>query len=124
VNTDKLFYESMLDAVGVVILALGGPKDVGERLWPSLKSSTQRIRDCLNPNRDEKFSLDELVKLARWGRDAGCHAVAVYFNAEAGYQPPVPLSAQEEKQELERQAIEAVKQLTHLVQRFEAATKR
>lgn len=123
-NTDKLFYESMLDAVGVVVLALGGPQEVGKRLWPTLKSSTQRVRDCLNPNRDEKFSLEELVQLARWGRDAGCHAIASYFNAEAGYAPPVAVAPAEEKAELERMAIESVKQFKHLVDRYEAATRK
>jgi hypothetical protein len=123
-NTDKLFYDSMLDAVSVAVLAIGGPQEVGRRLWPSLKSSTQRVRDCLNPNRDEKFSLDELTQIARWSRDVGCHAIAMHFNAEAGYVPPVPLAAADEKADLERQAIEAVKQLEGLVRRYEAATRK
>jgi hypothetical protein len=123
-NTDKLFYESMLDAVGVVVLALEGAQEVGKRLWPTLKSSTQRVRDCLNPNRDEKFSLEELVQLARWGRDAGCHAIASYFNAEAGYVPPVPMAPADEKAELERLALESVRQFEQLVRRYEAATRK
>lgn len=123
-NTDKLFYESMLDAVGIVVLAIGGPQEVGKKLWPALKSSTQRVRDCLNPNRDEKFSLEELVQLARWGRDSGCHAIASYFNAEAGYAPPVPVAPADEKAELERLAIESVKQFKQLVDRYEAAARK
>jgi hypothetical protein len=119
-NTEQLFYASILDAVNVVVLALGGPKKVGERLWPALKSSGQRVTDCLNPNRDEKFSLDELVKIARWGRDIGCHAIAPHFNAEAGYTPPVPLAPADEKAELDRKIIETVGTMRHLVERAEA----
>ena len=123
-NTDKLFYESMLDAVNVAILAIGGPQEVGRRLWPTLKSSTQRVRDCLNPNRDEKFALDELTQIARWARDVGCHAIALHFNSEAGYVPPVPIAPADEKAELERLALEAVKNFESLVRRYEAATRK
>jgi hypothetical protein len=85
-----------------------------------LKSAEQRVRDCLNPNRDEKFSPGEFIKLARWGHDIGCHALAVYFNAEAGYAPPVPISPEDEKAELERQTIEAVRGLMPLLGKLQA----
>jgi len=40
----------------------------------------------------EKFALDELTQIARWARDVGCHAIALHFNSEAGYVPPVPIA--------------------------------
>lgn len=120
IQTDALFYETVDDAAKVVVLALGGPKEVGEKLWPALKSSKQRVHDCLNPAREEKFSPEELIKLARWGRDIGCHALTNFFNSEAGYAPPVPISPADEKAELERNTIEAVGYLRRLVERAEA----
>jgi hypothetical protein len=125
-KTEQLFYDSITDAARVVVLALGGPKKVGERLWSGkdAKAAERRLVDCLNDNREEKLSPDELLKLARWGRDAGCHALAVYFNVEAGYAPPIALTPADEKAELERQAIESVKQFEQLVRRYEAATRK
>jgi hypothetical protein len=57
ISTDSLFYENELDALRVTVLAIGGNKKAAELLWGvNLKSGEQRVRDCLNPNRDEKFS--------------------------------------------------------------------
>jgi hypothetical protein len=119
-KTEQLFYESMHDAARIVVQALGGPKKVGEMLWPALKGSDNRLRDCLNEARPEKLSPDEVLKLARWGHDIGCHALANYFNAEAGYSPPTPISPADEKAELERKTIEAVGYMRLLVERAEA----
>jgi hypothetical protein len=120
ISTDSLFYESINDAAKVVVLALGGPKEVGPRLWgTALKSAPQRVHDCLNPNREEKFSPEEIVQLARWGREVGCHALAICFNAEAGYAPPVPLAPEDERVEHERKVIEAVGMLKGLIERSE-----
>jgi hypothetical protein len=119
-NTEQLFYESVNDALRVLIAALGGPKKVGPMLWPSNSRAAQRLTDCLNDSRDEKLSPEELFKLARWGRDIGCHALASFFNSESGYAPPVPISHEDEKAELERKTIEAVGYMRHLVERAEA----
>jgi hypothetical protein len=121
-NTEQLFYESITDCIRVVVHALGGPKKAGPMLWPSLNSSAapRRLIDCLNDARPEKLSPDELLKLARWGKEIGCHALASYFNAEAGYSAPVPIDPEDEKAELERKTIEAVSYLRGLVERAEA----
>jgi hypothetical protein len=120
ISTDLLFYESINDAAKVVVLALGGPKEVGPRLWgTALKSASQRVHDCLNPNREEKFSPEELVQLARWGHDVGCHALATCFNAEAGYAPPTAISPEDEKAELDRKVVEAFANFKGLVERAE-----
>jgi hypothetical protein len=120
ISTDSLFYENELDALRVTVLAIGGNKKAAELLWGvNLKSGEQRVRDCLNPNRDEKFSPAEYITLARAGRDVGCHALAVYFNAEAGYSPPVPISKKDEEAELDRQVIAAVGSVRGLLDRWE-----
>lgn len=123
-KTEQLFYDSINEATRVVVQALGGTKKVAEMLWPALKSADNRLRDCLNDGRPEKLSPDEVLKLARWGHDVGCHSLANYFNAEAGYSPPVPISPENEKAELDRKTIEAVGYLRGLVERAEALHSR
>src|SRR6476661_8291696 len=120
-KTEQLFYESITDAAHIVVQALGGAKKVGPMLWPALNASAaaRRLIDCLNEARPEKLSPDELLRLARWGRDIGCHALAVYFNSEAGYAPPIVISPADEKAELERKTIEAVGYMRHLIERAE-----
>jgi hypothetical protein len=120
ISVDSLFYENELDALRVTVLAIGGNKKAAELLWGvNLKGGEQRVRDSLNPNRDEKFSLAECITLSRAGRDVGCHALAVYFNAEAGYAPPVPLTKADEQAELDRQVREAVGSVRGLLERWE-----
>lgn len=120
-NTDRLFYESIDDAVRTVVQSLGGTKKVGPMLWPALgpSAASRRLIDCLNESRPEKLSPGELLKLARWGREAGCHAIAVYFNGETGYAPPVPVNADDEKQDLQRKFIDAVGYLAKINDRLE-----
>jgi hypothetical protein len=125
-KTEQLFYESITDAIHTVVQVLGGAKKVGPMLWPALNSTAaaRRLIDCLNESRPEKFSPDELMKLARWGRDAGCHSIANYFAQDSGYAQPVPVSPADEKADLERKAIDAVSQFRVLVERYEAATRK
>jgi hypothetical protein len=122
-DTGRLFYEDEHDAIRVAIQAIGGNKKAAELLWGvNYKGGDQRIRDCLNPNRDEKFSFREVILLSRTARDSGCHALAVYFNAEAGYAPPVPITKEDEKAELDRQVVEAISGLRGLLDRAERFT--
>jgi hypothetical protein len=122
-DTGKLFYEDELDAIRVAIQAIGGNKEAAKLLWGvDYKGGEQRIRDSLNPHRDEKFSFREVIVLSRRARDLGCHALAVYYNAEAGYAPPVAISKEDEKAELDRQVLEAVSGLRNLLDRAERFT--
>lgn len=118
---DQLFYESISDAIRPVVHALGGSKKVGPLLWPSKPAiqAAQRVTDCLNDGRPEKFSPDELLMLARWGKEAGCHTLIFHLCGEAGYTQPQPLSQADEKAELQRQFIESVNKMTKLASRIE-----
>lgn len=115
-------FESIVDAGREVVRALGGTKKVASKLWPGKEEgeAQRHLNDCLNPDRPQKFAPDELITLARWGREIGCHALATFFNERSGYAPPVPISPEDEKAELERRTIEAVGLLRHLVERAEA----
>lgn len=120
---DRLFYDSFEDAVRHVVGVLGGPKEAGRMLWPTkdVNAARTRILDCLNPKEPDKFAPDEIVALARAGREHGCHAIVEWLSTEAGYSKPTPIAPQDEAAELQRQAIEAVRSLDGIVRRFERA---
>jgi hypothetical protein len=120
---DRLFYDSFEDAVKHVVAVLGGAKDVGHMLWPTKSPDAARTRllDCLNSKEPDKFAPEEIVALARAGRDAGCHAIVNWLCAEAGYAQPSPIAPGDEAAELERQTIAAIQSLDGIVRRYERA---
>jgi hypothetical protein len=120
---DRLFYDSFEDAVRHVVALLGGAKEAGHLLWPTKDPNAARTRllDCLNPKEPDKLAPDEIVALARAGRDAGCHAIVHWLCAEAGYNQPAPIAPGDEAADLERQAIAAIQALDGIVRRFERA---
>jgi hypothetical protein len=114
-------FETVNDAAREVVRALGGTKQVGPKLWPGKdQAEAQRhLNDCLNADRPQRMAPDELITLARWGRDIGCHALAQFFNERAGYAPPVPVSPGDEKAELQRKFIEAASYMRGIADRVE-----
>lgn len=117
----RLFYDSFEDAARDVVSALGGPKEVGVKLWPAKTADAARSRllDCLNADRPEKFDPCEIVTLAAWGREVGCHALIDYLTAEAGYTKPSPLAPEDEAAELQRRFVEAVRESKRIADRLE-----
>lgn len=120
---DRLFYDSFEDAVKHVVALLGGAKEAGNLLWPTKDANAARTRllDCLNPKEPDKLSPDEIVALARAGRDRGCHAIMHWLCGEAGYAAANPVAPNDEAADLERQAIAAISSLDNIVRRFERA---
>lgn len=95
----SLFHDSIEEAVGDTVHALGGAKKVVLLLWPALAQSKPetaytRLKHTLNPEKAEKFSLDEYHLLARLGNQVGEHAIARHFGHDTGYEF-VPLDPQE-----------------------------
>lgn len=113
VQQGQLFHESISDALREVVQVLGGPKAVGVLLKPELPADQagQYVRDRLNPDRRERFSPDQLVLLAERSRQAGCHAIPLYFARHCGYADPQPLEPEDERARLQREYIDAVKRL-------------
>lgn len=122
-GSDRLFYDTFEDAVKHVVALLGGAKEAAHILWPtkSPEAARTRLLDCLNPKEPDKLAPDEIVALARAGRDVGCHAIIHFLCTEAGYAQPTPIAPGDEAAELERQAIAAVQSLDGIVRRFERA---
>lgn len=119
----QLFYETIYDALGAVVSALGGPKKVGPMLWPekTLDAAAQLLRDCLNPARKERFDPEQTLFLLKQGRAIGCHDAVNYLCAEAGYDAPRPVEPEDEMARLQREYVQAVKLLATLTPKIEEA---
>jgi len=120
----SLVHESITDALREAINACGGNKKAGPVLYPDLPvdQAAGRIRDCLNPDRRELFSPDQVVLIARLARDVGNHAVMNYLAVELGYLKPAPVEPEDEIARLQREFVEATKSLHTMATRIETIT--
>lgn len=120
-SQNELFHDDINDAIGSLILALGGYKKVAADLWPhmAMNSAYARLKACLRDDKDEKLSPHELIYLIKEGRDKGCHAVINYICGEAGYEQPKALQPHDELAELQRQYIQAAKIIRAVSERIE-----
>lgn len=118
-----LFHDSIYDAVGAVVSGLGGKKKVATQLWPHLKPETAytRLAHCLSDEFPEKLSPEELLFLARAGREAGCHSIMAYLASECGYAPPQPVDPLDEAEALRREIRDGLAALNRKVDRLERA---
>ena len=117
----ELIHESVFDALRDAVRALGGAKAVGPMLWPArpVEEARNRLNDCLNPQRAEKFSLFELLLILRRAREAGYHGAIGFIATECGYAPPTPVDPADERAELQRTYVESVKQQRLIADRLE-----
>lgn len=116
-----LFYDSVHDAVGTVVAALGGKKKVGPLIWPHLKAETAytRLAHCLSEEFPEKLAPEEILFLARKGREVGCHSIVAYLSMECGYAPPVPVDPLDETEQLRREIRDGLVKLNRMYERLE-----
>jgi hypothetical protein len=120
-----LIVETLNDAVRDTARLIGF-KQIARELWPTkdVEAAARYLNDCLNPDREQKLSGEEILLIARRGREAGCHLIAAWFNQEIGYAAPVPVDPADEKAELQRQFHEDVQSLHKLATRIERTGKR
>lgn len=118
----ELFHESSEDALQAVVMACGGFKRVGAELWPdrSPDKAGIHLRHCLDTDRAEKLSLDQIVYLLRRGHEIGCHVAMHYLCTTVGYQRPNPVTPEDQTAELHRKYIEATKYIGKLAAQIEA----
>jgi hypothetical protein len=118
----SLHHESIVDALREVVQAAGGPKKVGAAMYPekTAEDAAGRIRDCLNPDRREHFTPEQVTYLVRLGRGIGCHALMTYLSRSGGYADPRPIEPEDEVARLQREFIEATKNLGSLAAKIEA----
>jgi len=101
-------------------MCLGGYKQVAQKIRPekSVDEAGRWLADCVNPDRPTRLDPDQLLLLARLGREKGCHILTAYFVREAGYADPVPVEPEDERAALQRQFIEAQKSMQVMLDRM------
>jgi hypothetical protein len=113
----SLFYEDVNEALKAVISALGGAKKVGPRLWPekTMEAAQQLLLACLNIERKEHLTPEQMMLLLTWGHVAGCHIGFEYMADAVGYEKPRAISREEKQAELMRDFNKQVERLNHTV---------
>lgn len=122
----SLHHESMADALREVIQAVGGPKAVGERMFPDMPidHAASRIRDCLNSDRRDRFTPEQVLMILRMGHQCGCHSGMVFIARDLGYADPVPVEPEDEVARLQREFVEASKSLMTMANKIERMQSR
>ncbi len=120
----SLVHESLADAVAEVAIACGGKKKLAEALWPTNNGAHSHLLDCLNPDRPHKLGPDELISIARIGRERGVDSVARYLCAEMGYEMPRPLNPDQEADELRKRIADGLDYVRANAERLESLTVR
>jgi hypothetical protein len=117
-----LFHESINDALRELVQALGGTKQVGARMRPELPAdhAGRWLNDCLNSDRREHLTPEQVVWLLAEGRQIGAHGAITYITSECGYSAPKPVEPEDERAALQREYIEAAKTMSKLAARIES----
>lgn len=116
-----VFYETLNDALIECVKACGGTKAVGVAIWPAkgVEAAARHLYACLNPERNEKLSPDEVLLIARMARDRGCHAYMEYLSQSIGYAKPVPVEPESELVILMRESNELRKRQIAMSEKVE-----
>lgn len=95
-----LWYDTDADAINAAITASGKTfKQVASALWPSMKmdSAYARLKNCLNPDKDEKLSFAEVIFICR---ETGNVDPIFHACDELSLHRPTPKAPADEKAEL------------------------
>jgi hypothetical protein len=114
------FFEDINDALVALVTAIGGYKKVGPLMRPELPidQAAGWLRDCLNAQRREKLSPEQVVLLLRLGREAGYHAALNFLAFATGYKAQ-PVDPESQEAQLQERFIEAVQGLTAIQSQLE-----
>lgn len=107
------FFEDVDDALREAVRQLGGHKKVGPKLRPELpvEQAANWLRDCLNPDRREKLSPQQLLLVMRLAAAEGYHGLMGFMAFDAGYEKPRPVQPQDQEAELQHAFVDAVGKL-------------
>lgn len=113
--------DSLTEALVQCVVACGGSKQVAPRLWPDkTPDAAQRLLlDCLNDDRPQHLTPDQVVLLLRLARDRGVHTGMRYLAQRLSYAEPAPTDPQDEVGQLQREYIEAARGMARLAERIE-----
>lgn len=114
------FFEDINDALKEVVRQLGGYKKVGPMFKPELPITQAEgwLRDCLNPDRREKLSPEQVVMLLSQAAKAGYHGGMMFITSSCGYEGARHVQPVEQQAALQQAFIEAVGQLQGIQQQL------
>lgn len=119
----QLWFETFIQALDEDIRALGGRKAVALLLRPELETKPidahNWINDCLNPERRQRFSDEQIRAIIRRAREAKSFAAINFWCEDCGFDKPKPLNPADEAGELQRRIETNLGELRGLVQRLE-----
>jgi hypothetical protein len=120
-DQNELFHDSVIDAFRSAIAMMGGFEAVGIDIWPSKtrKAAGALLSDILNVDRNNKFSIDELMHFLRIARDRGVHLPMHFLCDEVGYNRTQPVDAADQEAEVARQMDAAARRFDSAVKRLE-----
>jgi len=95
-------FETINEALIACVKACGGSKQVGHKLWPekTIDAAQRHLLACLNEDKPERLSPEQLTLLMRMGHEKGFHGVMEFFSADIGYTDPTPTDPRDEIAEL------------------------
>jgi hypothetical protein len=87
-------FDTLKKACAEVVRVLGGNKVVGAQMRPGKdhEAASRWMSCCLNPDRNEQFTHNDIAWLRQKGREVGCHAIHIFESEQSGYLPSIPLN--------------------------------
>lgn len=111
------FFEDINDALREAVRQLGGNKKVGPLLRPEmpLTQAESWIRDCLNPDRREKLSPQQVLFLLAEARKVGYHGAMAFVCGHCGYEEPRPVDIDRRTADLQAQILDGIARQNELL---------
>lgn len=118
--------ESLNEALISCVRVCGGSKQVGPLLWPEKtpEAAQRLLLDCLNDERPNKLSPEQVILVLRMARAKGYHEAMEFICSDAGYTTPAPIEPVDEVSELMKAFNESVALQASLASRIERAASR
>lgn len=119
-NQAALFHDTIYDAIGADIAAIGGFKKVSGKLWPSENptSATSKLRNAVNPDQQQKLCPDEVVQIKRLALEVGSTATIQYEAQQLGFDVQW-IEPEDELERIERENNELLKAIVKRQERAE-----
>lgn len=116
-----LWHEDVYDALTTDIRALQGNKVVGSSLWPekSPDKAGEHLANCLNRSRAEKLDAEQIVYIISKAREVSSFATMYFIADAANFTHPEPLEPEDQIAKLQREYIEAAKDMKRIAKGLE-----
>ena len=107
-------------ALRTLITACGGPKRVGTVLRPGMTPAAagQWLLKAINADERERLDLEDVLVLLRLGHDKGHHGAMHALADAALYTHPSPVEPENRRAALQREFIEASKQMQAIARKL------